>query len=303
MRKFGLDSAYRFLRSPSREKKTMARDVWRQHQEDRRGRKWEALLRSDDKYVFSDVKERYLVRISDDDIGELIYIYGEIEFGKVDLCLKILGRDKVRSFVDIGMNVGQLIIPGLVRGVFESGIGIEPDPVNFGISAINADLNGVSQYIQLHHCAVSDGSQDRVLLALAEKQFGDHRIWNGSQELGHRRTISVPARRLDDFVCEPDPATDLVWIDVQGSEVAVLRGATAVTAKSVPICLELWPEGIQASGESVNSFREVTAAYGRFVNLDRPEDGPRDMAEIESLWQSLLGDGYDRDYVDVLLLA
>jgi FkbM family methyltransferase len=56
---------------------------------------------------------------------------------------------------------------------------------------------------------------------------------------------------------------DVVKIDVQGSEVAVLRGATRTleTRKAIWY-VEIWRAGLEWAGESVGAVRRIFEAYG-----------------------------------------
>lgn len=56
---------------------------------------------------------------------------------------------------------------------------------------------------------------------------------------------------------------DAVKIDVQGSEVAVLRGATRTLETRRAIWyVELWRSGLEWAGESVGAVRRIFEAYG-----------------------------------------
>jgi FkbM family methyltransferase len=63
----------------------------------------------------------------------------------------------------------------------------------------------------------------------------------------------VPCWRLDDLV----PQANLVKIDAQGAEGAILAGAQHLLSRCDAWIIELWPRGLEAAGESAQ--RLVTA--------------------------------------------
>lgn len=63
--------------------------------------------------------------------------------------------------------------------------------------------------------------------------------------------MTVPCWALDDYIL-PDRPVNLVKIDVQGFELAVLRGAARVleTNADIVVLLEFWPHGFRAAGDT-----------------------------------------------------
>ena len=73
------------------------------------------------------------------------------------------------------------------------------------------------------------------------------------------RAERVPAVTLD-RVC---PTADLVKIDAQGAEAAILRGATQLLARRATVWyIELWAEGLTHAGDSVAAVRALFEAHG-----------------------------------------
>jgi len=97
-----------------------------------------------------------------------------------------------------------------------------------------------------------------------------------------RATLRVPMRSMDD-VLESEgilPARiGLVWIDVQGYEGHLFRGASRTLAGGSPVLSEFWPYGIQRAGMDRDSYALLIrslfqrmavfdAATRRFEELD-----------------------------------
>jgi len=301
MQRFGSAGALRFLRAGASEKRLMIDDVATQFRRDRRLRHWTSLVRSGERFTFSDGPERYLLPVTDDDLGSQIFVYGEAEFAKVHVALDLLHRTHLDQFVDVGANIGQVVIPGLTRGVFRTGVAIEPDPTNFGCLAVNAVLNDVADRLRLVHAAAGSGTVDRPVLAIAPSEFGDHRVAVDPNLAQTRRIVEIPALTIDSLARGLSSETDLIWMDIQGYEVTALRGAAQARASRIPMVMEFWPEGILAAGESLADLVELTAQYSDFADLSQPEQGFASIEELPQLWEALYTGSRGRAYVDILL--
>ena len=113
--------------------------------------------------------KKYLIPVTDDDLGQQFFVYGQAEFPKVLVALHRLPWSSVDTFIDVGANIGQICIPGLQQGIFMPALAIEPDPLNFGCLTMNSHLGGVSQQIQLIHAAVGSGDSSTLKLAIAPR--------------------------------------------------------------------------------------------------------------------------------------
>jgi hypothetical protein len=112
----------------------------------------------------------------------------------------------------------------------------------------------------------------------------------------------VPATTVDaligDGTVNPEE-TPLVWIDAQGHEPAILRGAQRLLESRVPVLIEYWPQGLRAAGGLESLEQLVISSYARFVDLRVSADlqSPRPTAEMP-----LLRDVYaDGSFTDLLL--
>jgi FkbM family methyltransferase len=301
MQRFGSSGALRFLRASTSEKRLMINDVAVQFRRDRRLRHWSSLVRSGERFTITDGPERYLLPVTEDDLGSQIFIYGEAEFTKVHVTLDLLHRTHLDRFIDVGANVGQVIIPGLARGLFRTGVAIEPDPTNFGCLAVNAVMNDVTDRLRLVHAAAGNGSVDLLQLAIAPSEFGDHRVAVDPDLTRTRRIVEIPATTIDGVAPGLSPDTDLIWMDIQGYEVTALRGASQARASRVPIVMEFWPEGILSAGESLGDLVQLTSAYDEVADLSQPENGFAPIEQLGQLWAVLRDGSRGRAYVDILL--
>ncbi len=115
--------------------------------------------------------------------------------------------------------VAATINPAAVVHIFE------PDPVNITHIEENVRLNGVRNCV-VERKAVGD--EDGFLLFAGDGSTGGR--------LSPQGTLRVPVVRLDSY-----EAPDLVKIDVEGGECAVLRGAQQALQRAPSMLLEVGP--------------------------------------------------------------
>src|SRR5690606_985273 len=101
-----------------------------------------------------------------------------------------------------------------------------------------------------------------------------------------RELIEVPSTRLDELV-KHDGSSMLLWMDTQGYEGHVLRGAPRLLARRVPVVAEFWPYAMKRA-ESFAHFRKSVAGYRGFVDLGSGDAGTlRPVAELPDLFARL----------------
>jgi FkbM family methyltransferase len=128
------------------------------------------------------------------------------------------------TFVDVGANKGDF---GLLAAqlVGENGrvLSFEPEPTNCHWIRKSIELNGYKNMV-LYEAALADANEQSQLFL--GKQSGWHSI---VESLPNRNcgTIPISKRTLDSVLQETGSnRVDVMKIDVEGAEMAVLRGAT-----------------------------------------------------------------------------
>jgi FkbM family methyltransferase len=171
-------------------------------------------------------------------------------------------------FVDVGANIGYFsLIAATVVGPGGAVFAFEPDPANYSLLRDNARLNGCDEQI----CAVQAGLAAEAgegRLYLSEDNLGDHQVFatdrargslavhllDGSHYLGERLP-GEPTRRLD-----------VLKVDVQGAEYAVMQGLMPLL-HSLPqpprIILELTPLSLRQAGASGRLLIELLATLSQ----------------------------------------
>lgn len=179
---------------------------------------------------------------------------------------------------DVGANLGRFALQA-ARAVGPSGQvhAFEPTATILARLRHNAALNDLPNVVAIE-AAVTDQA-GTVTLHESERMtelnslygsasgFDDDRPWN---------TVEVPALALDDYLRQQAlPAVDLVKIDVEGAELAVLRGARELLRGPAPplLLLEFFPAAMARAGYREADLRSELAASGydcRLVEVLEP---------------------------------
>lgn len=187
-----------------------------------------------------------------------------------------------RGFLDIGGNIGSATCLALRRyGAAQAWI-FEPSSANVRLLRQNVLVNGFENRAHIHAIALSD-HDGTITFELSDDNWGDNRVRmdsaNGDAGPGvlgesQRRTVDVPARRLDGFIDDGSINIDsigLAWLDVQGHEAHVLAGAVKLLDSNVPIVCEYWPYGLNRAGGLERFHALVTGSRSRFIDLGTPD--------------------------------
>lgn len=151
--------------------------------------------------------------------------------------------------VDVGANVGSITSQLLHAGA--TVIAIDPHA-----EALEALRRAYPTATTLH-AAVTDRDGTVTYYHSKASVHGSLYRANLLDDIG--RMEEVPAVTLD----QACPLADIVKIDAQGAEAAILRGASQVLARRQAVFfIELWRQGLEAAGESVATVRRLFEAQG-----------------------------------------
>ncbi len=239
-----------------------------------------------------------VLRISSRDqvIGRLLFINKEFEYDKIQktlALLKHLGRaPSTRTVLDIGANIGTVALPLVREGWFPAAVAVEPEPRNFRLLSDNIRLNRLGGRIQALNIALSD-HEGTMKLQLSADNFGDNRIVVGEAEAGWE-TVDVPVRRLDDVLKDRGIApkdVGLIWMDVQGHEYHVLKGAERLLSGDAPLLMEFWPFGLtKAKVDNAAYAAFLQRFFTRFYDLAEKGSPSRPIEEFSRLFETYPGE-------------
>jgi FkbM family methyltransferase len=178
-------------------------------------------------------------------------------------------------FVDGGANIGLFtLLAASAVGATGRVFAFEPAPGALHYLRDNVRLNGFD-WVEVNGVALSDSEDihEFVDLGLASG-FSSF----APEEVGGTR-LSVKTVRLDDAVPSPE-AVDLVKLDLEGAELAALRGAPRLLAAGVPFIVEIEEEHLERQGATAGDlFRVFEMAGYRAQPL---EPGPNTLFEAEA---------------------
>ena len=191
--------------------------------------------------------------------------------------------------IDAGANVG-FFAERFARWVGPAGrvVAIEPEAANFAELARRLGAKGLGQRVDARQ-AVADAKSGRAHLVLNPDHPGDHRLGEAGEP--------VTAVRLDELV-PAGRAVALIKVDVQGAEMRVLAGASAILTRDRPaLFVEVDPAGLVRYGSSVDGLLGWLAGQGYAPHtLTRTGPRPCTRGELDGILAR-------RGYTDLLFLA
>lgn len=173
--------------------------------------------------------------------------------------------------VDAGANIGYLTAL-LARWAGPQGVvhSIEPVPETYEVLARAVRALGLRQ-VRLHACAVSDADSEGLMeiptYRDGAENFYESRVVAGASG---RRSVRVALRKLDGLLAGDLDRVAFAKIDVEGHELAALRGAAGLLARSRPaLLIEVSGDPDAAGGPASELFALLAAlGYGAFVWKD-----------------------------------
>lgn len=174
------------------------------------------------------------------------------------------------TVVDVGAHVGYYsVLAGRLVGPRGLVVAFEPDPRNFELLLANVWRNGLTNVV-CYPWALSERPGFAALHRSADNS-GDHRLHAVVGE--ERETVSVRVAALDDLEAIRPPV-DVVKVDTQGGEEAVLRGAERLLAGSpdVLVTVEYAPAQLRGAGSDPLGVLDYYRSLGFVVLVQEPEE-------------------------------
>lgn len=190
-----------------------------------------------------------------------IYFYGHYhERYEARLVEQLLDDGGV--FWDIGAHVGYFSLVAATalknRGQV---VAFEPGSVAYARLAENIALNPYTN-VKLYNLAVSNRDGEAVLYLAGETADSSASLYGHGHQQARRevcRTVSLDRFLREEGLHRPD----LVKIDVEGAELAVLQGAAQMIAASPPLLLvEMEEKNLKAAGASKAAIHRFLTAFG-----------------------------------------
>jgi len=234
--------------------------------------------------------------------GNVLYVYpGDVDrrlahgaslyLDPADKLLTPLMKSEIKpgmTVLDLGANVGfySLLAAKLVG---ETGrvVSFEPAPDSYALLLRNVTLNGY-QNVHALQIAVSDKSGP-VSLFLNKHSSGRHNIYDHyGQKQG---VVLVDAVSLDDFFKGEDTPIHFIKMDIEGAEMAAIRGMshTIKRNKSLRLVAEFNPNFLSRVGVEPEELLSLLTEYGfELFHMD-DEKGSIEPCSASSLMEACTG--------------
>ena len=215
----------------------------------------------------------------------------------------------IENLYDIGANIGTICIPAVNRNLVKKAYAVEPEKRNFKLLKINVILNNLEEKISLFNYALSDEDDAIVEMELANDNSGDHRVKKNVKfnfyEENKRKVVKIKTKKFDSLFKDINPKKDLIWIDTQGYEPNILKGASNLIKSKATIVIEFWPYGLKRNGTWDQMFK-LLEKFDYIVdlsceNLKAEKINTETLKNLGSGWQNEEKDKHSL-FTDLILL-
>ncbi len=215
-----------------------------------------------DRYAVVRLDKGFFMKLDLADPEQLkVYFYGHYhERYEADLVQRLLNDDEV--FGDIGANVGYFTLVAATalnhRGRI---IAFEPGQNAYARLTENLALNPYRN-IQTFSVAVTDREGEAVLHLTGDIADSSANLYQAAAAQAGQEVCRTVG--LDQFLREENlPVPDLIKLDAEGAELAVLQGAKGLLADSPPLWLmEMEEKNLMAAGASKAAVAQFLSGYG-----------------------------------------
>jgi FkbM family methyltransferase len=188
-----------------------------------------------------------------------------------------------QTVIEAGANVGAYsVLFGQWVGSGGRVFAFEPDPQAFDGLRQHLALNDLTSRVTVVPAAVTDGVEARVRFALGESSGISRRVL--ASEPPAARLTDVDAVSIDQFCARERITPDVIKVDVEGAELAVLRGARATIAAAGPslqLFVEMHPQLWPSLGYSAADIQRECAEQRLVVErFDGRRDGVWDIEGV-----------------------
>jgi len=241
------------------------------------------LTHQKEQFLLKTQKNENFIVHCDELISTNIFVDGSYNFFKFEQVVSIIKKSNhLTTLVDVGANIGNISIPALTRNYFKEAILVEPEEKNFQVLMANVYLNGLRKKVTAHNIALTDEDNSSLYLELnKEKNYGDHRIFDGvvtSNTIGEKNIRAIRGATLDKIAPNLERNNSLIWMDTQGHEGIILKGAKESIEKKIPMVLEFTPFLIEKNG-SYDCFK-LLLCYSVVYDLNEKNPTPIRFNEI-----------------------
>lgn len=188
---------------------------------------------------------------------------------------------------DVGANVGAYVLQ-LAHWTGPTGtvVGFEPNPLAVEVLSAHVQFNGFERIVAIEKSAV--GSSSGTTTMFCSDADGMSRLAEQNSLLDSTEPITVPVTTIDDFCARTGLEPDWILIDIEGFELAALRGATRTIERrrgNLGLVVEIHPD-LWASAATTRSDVErfLTETGLRAVPLNGQHDPLGEYGLVHLSW-------------------
>ena len=200
-----------------------------------------------------------------DFLGENPYYNPEAFRVELTLCAAWLADSKHPIIYDVGANLGFFCtqLAQMLKMQSPNIYAFEPVPDTFCKLSQTVDALGLRALIDPIAAAATDEAAALQLSYSTRNSLFAQVTPNGLNPRVGDRLVYAAGFTLDDFLSLTGAVPNLVKIDVEGSEIAVLRGAQDLLSQAnrPALLFECNPFNLAETGSSLGSFAELLAGY------------------------------------------
>lgn len=180
--------------------------------------------------------------------------------------------------LDVGANVGGYsLLFARWAGTAGRVYAFEPAPEAYSGLQQHIVMNGLAATVHAHQMAVSD-TVGEVAFSATGSQGNNHLLMEGEQ--ANASVIHIPCTTIDQFCAAEGLQPDFIKIDVEGFELAVLRGAERTIregGENLALFVEMHPAVWPQLGISKHDIIAELDRLGRKISTIAPTDDPWSM--------------------------
>jgi FkbM family methyltransferase len=191
------------------------------------------------------------VPAGDFNVSRSLLMNGEYDWPQISWLNALL--DASSRVVFAGAHIGAVLIPVVRHAAIRTVIAYEPSPRNFRLLTMNLQLNGIDGVVTFN-TALGE-SPGRIQFTENRTNTGNSRVAPSAGE------ITVDMETLDRTIAADWDSIDLIVMDTEGSEVAVMRGAQTTLARTRNLYVEFSPDQLREQGSGVAEFVETAEKY------------------------------------------
>lgn len=194
---------------------------------------------------------RLCVHAGDFNVSRSLLENGEYDWPQISWLKQLL--DAKSRVVFAGAHIGSVLIPLARASGTRSVVAYEPSPRNFRLLNVNLALNEIQGVV-----AINKALGDRAGII----QFTENSINTGNSRVAPANgEITVILDTLDRTIPAKWDSIDLIVMDTEGSEVAVMRGAQMSLARTKNLYVEFSPEQLREQGSNAVEFVATVEQY------------------------------------------